>query len=123
MSKAKYILSAALIASVLTTVVGMPAYGQDQMLINNGSQVFNQYCRYCHGEAANPLDMIGTQKLQERYQGAVPAKLEDRTNLTPVFIETIVRNGLGLMAFFRKTEINDEELEALIAYLTRNNPD
>ena len=118
MSKTKFFLC----ASLLTSIIGMPAYGQNQALIDNGSQVFDEYCRYCHGEAANPLDMIGTQKLLERYQGVVPAKLEDRTNLTPEFIQIVVRNGLGLMAFFRKTEINDENMEALIAYLTRNNP-
>ena len=91
-------------------------------MVEHGSQVYDKWCRICHGEPASPIDMVGTQKLQERYQGAVPAKLEDRTNLTPEFIETIVRNGLGLMPFFRKIEVSDEDMEALQAYLTRNNP-
>ena len=122
MSKNNFFLSVALLVPIILIGNGTPAYGQDQALINNGSRVFDQWCRYCHGEPASSIDMIGTQKLQERYQGAVPAKLEDRTNLTPEFIETIVRNGLGLMAHFRKTEISDEDMDALIAYLTRNNP-
>ena len=93
---------------------------QDQALVEHGSQVYDKWCRIWQGEPASPIDMVGTQKLQERYQGAVPAKLEDRTNLTPEFIETIVRNGLGLI--FRKIEVSDEDMEALQAYLTRNNP-
>jgi hypothetical protein len=33
-----------------------------------------------------------------------------------------VRQGVSFMPQFRKTEISDEELTALAAYLTRNNP-
>jgi hypothetical protein len=32
-----------------------------------------------------------------------------------------VRNGITIMPFFRKTEVSDSDLDALIAYLTRNN--
>ncbi len=110
----------------LVAILGLSAsatvLAQDQSLVEQGSQVFDKWCRICHGEPASRIDMIGTQKLQERYQGAVPAKLEDRTNLTPEFIEVIVRNGIGLMPFFRKIEVSDADLEALQAYLTRNNP-
>lgn len=99
-----------------------PVFAQDQALVEQGNQVFDTWCIACHGEPANPIDMIGTQRLQERYQGALPAKLEDRTNLTPEYIEAIVRGGISLMPFFRKTEISDEDMVALKAYLTRNNP-
>jgi len=34
----------------------------------------------------------------------------------------VVRNGLSIMPFFRPTEIDDEQLAALGAYLSRNNP-
>ncbi len=98
------------------------SFAQAQSLVEQGNQVFDKWCIACHGEPANPIDMIGTRRLQERYQGALPAKLEDRTNLTPEFIEAIVRGGISLMPFFRKTEISDEDMVALKAYLTRNNP-
>jgi (+)-pinoresinol hydroxylase len=35
----------------------------------------------------------------------------------PEITRTFVRNGVTIMPFFRKTEISDEELDALAAYL------
>jgi mono/diheme cytochrome c family protein len=51
----------------------------------------------------------------------VPALLEKRTDLTAALVKTYVRNGITVMPFFRKTEISDAELDAIAAYLTRNN--
>jgi cytochrome c5 len=34
-------------------------------------------------------------------------------------VETFVRQGINAMPAFRKTEISDDELKALSAYLTR----
>jgi hypothetical protein len=39
----------------------------------------------------------------------------------PEFVKVIVRQGVSFMPQFRKTEISDAELEALAAYLARNN--
>ena len=63
--------------------------------------------------------MAGTQALQARYNGAKPAELEQRTDLTPEFVKAIVRGGLNSMPFYRPTELSDEDLTALGAYLTR----
>ena len=49
--------------------------------------------------------------------GVKPAVLEQRTDLTPKMIETAVRNGVYFMPRFRKTEISDADLAAIIAYL------
>jgi len=91
-----------------------------------GRDVFAQRCTACH--AAIPTDtigppylpqMAGTQALQARYKGAKPAELERRTDLTPEFVKAIVRGGLNSMPFFRPTELSDDDLAALAAYLTR----
>jgi (+)-pinoresinol hydroxylase len=91
-----------------------------------GREVFQQRCAACH--AAIPKDgigppylpaMAGTQALQARYKGAKPAELEQRTDLTADFVKAIVRGGLNSMPFFRPTELSDEDLQALGAYLTR----
>jgi len=91
-----------------------------------GREVFRERCTACHG--AIPKDtigppylppMAGTQALQARYKGAKPAELEQRTDLTPEFVKAIVRGGLNSMPFFRPTELSDEDLTALGAYLTR----
>jgi mono/diheme cytochrome c family protein len=91
-----------------------------------GREVFQQRCAACH--AAIPKDgigppylppMAGTQALQARYKGAKPAELEQRTDLTSDFVKAIVRGGLNSMPFFRPTELSDDDLSALGAYLTR----
>ena len=63
--------------------------------------------------------MPGTQALQARYRGTKPAALEQRTDLTREFVTVVVRRGLGAMPFFRPTELSDDDLDALVAYLTR----
>lgn len=79
---------------------------------------YQKYCSVCHSEG---VGKPGTMALQAKYKGAVPALLEKRTDLTAALVKTYVRNGITVMPFFRKTEISDAELDAIAAYLTRNN--
>lgn len=79
---------------------------------------YQDYCAVCHGVG---VGKPGTLALQQKYKGAEPALLADRTDLTPQLIKTYVRNGISAMPFFRKTEISDADLDAIAAYLTRNN--
>jgi mono/diheme cytochrome c family protein len=82
---------------------------------DRGAAVFNNWCSACHSRG--PLNAPGTTSLQNKYQGALPAALEDRTDLTAEVIELYVRNGIATMPFYRKTEISDADLTALAAYL------
>lgn len=86
--------------------------------IKVGAAVFHRWCVECHGEGEHP----GTSALQRRYQGAIPAALEQRTavELPDSLIRLAVRNGMSFMPFFRKTEVTDRELDALVAYLHAN---
>lgn len=86
----------------------------DEAIMDKGQAVFEKWCLPCHGEGAN---FPGTAALQAKYQGKVQAVLTKRTGLTADFIKHFVRNGVSIMPFFRKTEISDEELDALAAYL------
>jgi len=45
--------------------------------------------------------------------------LAERADLTGAGIKTAVRSGMYIMPRFRKTEVSDAELDAIIAYLTR----
>lgn len=94
--------------------------------IERGKQVYEYWCATCHGSELGLPGfgaLPGTHQLQLKYRGSdIPAVLDERTDLVPAFIETIVRQGVSFMPQFRKTEITDEELDALAAYLTRNNP-
>jgi mono/diheme cytochrome c family protein len=82
-----------------------------------GAAVFNNWCSACHSRG--PLNAPGTTSLQNKYQGALPAALEDRTDLTADIIELYVRNGIATMPFYRKTEVSDTDLAALAAYLVK----
>ncbi|HUF72309.1 MAG TPA: cytochrome c [Gammaproteobacteria bacterium] len=84
-------------------------------LSERGAAVFNNWCDACHRNAEQ--NAPGTRSLELKYRGELPAPLEDRTDLTPALIELYVRNGVATMPFYRKTEISDEDLAALSAYL------
>ena len=92
----------------------------------SGKIVFDKWCEPCHGRVAGGVfgglganALPGTSALGVKYKGDLPAVLEDRTDLAPIYISTIVRNGLYGMPISRKTEISDADLENIIAYLTR----
>jgi mono/diheme cytochrome c family protein len=95
------------------TVSTTPANGEPR-----GYAQYQNYCSVCHGEG---VGKPGTLALQAKYKGAEPALLDKRTDLTPQLVKTFVRNGVSIMPFFRKTEISDADLDAIAAYLTRNN--
>lgn len=88
-----------------------------------GKQIFDKWCTPCHGAVAGGRFgrslPPGTAALETKYKGDLPALLEERTDLQPVFIRTIIRNGLFAMPSTRKTEVSDQELDAIISYLTR----
>jgi mono/diheme cytochrome c family protein len=81
----------------------------------SGAAVFERWCAICH--SVGPF-MPGTNALQLKYQGRMPALLKERRDLTPELVKVFVRKGVGIMAPFRKTEISDVELEALALYLS-----
>ena len=86
-------------------------------LVERGAAVFNNWCSACHSRG--PRNAPGTASLQNKYQGSLPASLEDRRDLTPELVKLFVRNGVAMMAPLRKTEVSDADLEALAAYLTQ----
>ena len=94
--------------------------------LEQGKQIYDYWCATCHGSDLGlpGFDGLpGTQQLRIKYRDTdISPLLEDRTDLVPEFIKVIVRQGVSFMPHFRKTEISDAELEAITAFLTRNNP-
>ena len=85
---------------------------------------FDHLCTPCHGKvgATDRGGILpGTSALTIKYRGAIPALLEERENLSPEFIKTVVRGGYFGMPLTRKTEVSEAQLNDIIAYLTRNN--
>jgi mono/diheme cytochrome c family protein len=99
-------------------------------LVRRGKEVFEARCQICHGAYPKeksgemgtftlPL-MPGTYALELKYKGQKPALLEERTDLTPDLVALFVRRGGGgFMPAFRPTEVSNEDLKALGAYLAR----
>lgn len=80
---------------------------------------FQRACFVCHGRGpAKP----GTRALRAKYRGKLPALLEQRTDLTAAYVKYIVRHGVSVMPPFRKTELSDQDLDAIAAYLSRRRP-
>jgi (+)-pinoresinol hydroxylase len=117
------ILGAAAISSTATADPQYIAWSRTTIVsppnAPRGYLEFQNSCSVCHG--ALP-ERPGTRALAAKYKGAEPAMLEDRTDLSPEFIRAIVRHGVTVMPQFRKTEVSDEDLDAIIAYLTRKRP-
>jgi mono/diheme cytochrome c family protein len=95
-------------------------------VLAEGKRVYDYWCLPCHGTGLGLPGfgaLPGTQQLALKYRGtAIPPVLHERTDLVPEFVRVIVRQGVSFMPHFRKTEISDIELDALVAYLARNNP-
>lgn len=120
-----FVISAAALALASVSVVAAAA-GKDDARIAEGKQVFDGNCAACHGPGIGYpgfQGLPGTEALTVKYKGEKPALLTQRTDLTPEVVAYFVRNGVSAMAPYRKTEISDDQLAALGAYLSRNNPD
>jgi mono/diheme cytochrome c family protein len=91
-----------------------------------GKEVYDYWCLPCHGSGLGLPgfnELPGTQQLRIKYRDTpISPLLTERTDLVPVFVKTIVRQGVSFMPQFRKTEIGDADLDALAAYLARNPP-
>lgn len=104
----------ALIAAALTASVAIGQGTSDTPNLARGEAVFTYWCATCHSPGPG---MPGTQALQAKYNGSLPAVLTQRSDLTAELISFYVRNGISVMPFFRKTEVSDADLEALAAYV------
>ena len=86
-----------------------PISAQEQQ----GKQLYDRTCSYCHGPGLWATNRIA-KRLDKDH-----ALLENRTDLSAEGIRAIVRSGVGSMPPLRKTELSDAEVDAIAAYLTR----
>ena len=100
----------ALHLSLLELLWALPAEAQ------KAPDVYEKWCRPCHGAGDNKPGTISAAAL---YKGSKPAVLAERTDLMPAGIRSVVRKGMYIMPRFRKTEVSDAELDAIVAFLTR----
>jgi mono/diheme cytochrome c family protein len=62
----------------------------------------------------------GTDALRIKYQGSLPALLEQRTDLNADAIRTFVRRGTWSMPPFRPTEVTESDIQDIAAYLRQS---
>jgi len=86
---------------------------------DSGEALYAKHCAPCHAPGPNHP---GTQALALKYGDKQPAVLLERTNLPPNFIRSAVRKGINAMPPYRLTEISQEELEALVTFITQKKP-
>jgi mono/diheme cytochrome c family protein len=96
------------------------AAAQDADAIERGRAKFEYMCEPCHGDG--PGDdgramLPGTDALRIKYRGALPALLTQRSDLTYEAIRAFVRQGVFSMPPFRPTEITDEEIRDIAAFI------
>ncbi len=70
----------------------------------------------CHRDGG-----MGSGLLSRRYPKG-QEQLEARTNLSAVFVATVVRHGLNNMPAVSRAEVSDAQLASIAAYLARGNP-
>jgi len=75
--------------------------------------VFSQWCAGCHAD--NPF--APATSLLKQIRGPDQAVIEQRTDLSEAYIRYLVRHGNGGMPSFRRTEVSNADLDALIRYL------
>jgi mono/diheme cytochrome c family protein len=113
---------------MLGIAVLRPALAAEPAGVDSGKALFRYWCESCHGPGNGMFGpgpggngLPGAMALALKYKGTKPALLEQRTDLDPALIREVVRHGIVAMPFFRKTEVSNADLEAIVAYLTRNN--
>ena len=101
-------------ALLMTLLLPVAASAADQTAAEHGHEVYQKWCTPCHGTG---LGKPGTTAATAH--GVKTPVLEERQDLNAKTIESAVRKGVDIMPRFRKTEISDADLAAIVAYLVR----
>jgi len=108
--------------ALLAFAFAAPSMAQ-QSAVQRGNAKFQHSCAPCHGAGVGDdghAMLPGTDALRIKYKGAVPAVpalLEERTDLTAPVIKVFVRHGSFSMPPFRPTELTDAEIADIAAYI------
>ncbi len=96
------------------------ARAEDSQAVQRGNLKFQRTCAPCHGPGPGSdgrTALPGTDALQLKYKGTLPALLEARNDLTVAILKVYLRRGSWSMPPFRKTELTDQEIGDIAAYL------
>jgi (+)-pinoresinol hydroxylase len=114
------VLPAFMLLAAASAAAAQEVATPDAAAIARGKVKFTQTCAPCHGTDRGDFGramLPGTDALRIKYQGKLPAALEQRTDLTPAVIKAYVRTGTWSMPPFRKTELSDAQIDEISAYI------
>jgi mono/diheme cytochrome c family protein len=83
----------------------------------DGKALYQQRCGMCHQTIGMAVGI-----LSRRPADASKGFLEDRTDLSAAFINTVVRTGIMNMPRMPRAEVSDAELAAVATYLSKGKP-
>ena len=79
-----------------------------------GQALFGKTCAYCHGEHGFAARDLGARL------GPDKAFIARRNDLDAAYIRFVIRHGQGNMPAYTPTDLSRDQIEAVVAYLTRN---
>jgi mono/diheme cytochrome c family protein len=109
--------------SIAFVALACGAAAQETASVERGRAKFEHSCAPCHGDGIGDdgrAMLPGTDALRIKYQGSLPALLERRTDLNAEAIRTFVRRGTWSMPPFRPTEVTEQDIQDLAAYLRQS---
>jgi mono/diheme cytochrome c family protein len=112
-----------LAALALAVLHAPPTAAQEAASVERGRAKFEHSCVPCHGAGVGDdgrAMLPGTDALRIKYRGALPALLEQRTDLNVEAIRAFVRRGTWSMPPFRPTEITERDIQDIAAYLQQS---
>lgn len=83
----------------------------------DGKALFTNRCGMCHQTIG-----MGVSILARRPNDASKGFLEDRKDLSAVFVRTVVRSGIANMPRMSRGEVSDPELALIANYLSQGRP-
>lgn len=83
----------------------------------DGKKLYAERCGMCHQTIGMAVGI-----LSRRPADASKGLLEDRADLSAVFVRTVVRSGIANMPRMPRAEISDAELAAVATYLSKGKP-
>jgi mono/diheme cytochrome c family protein len=109
--------------AVAAVVLGAWAACASAQDAGRGKEKFDHTCAPCHGAGVGDdgrAMLPGTDALRIKYQGSLPALLEQRTDQNAEAIRTFVRRGTWSMPPFRPTEVTESDIQDIAAYLRQS---
>jgi mono/diheme cytochrome c family protein len=96
------------------------ANAQNPPNIAEGHAVFEHTCAPCHGAGPGNDGLKARSAviaIEIKYKGEKPGLIEHRTDLPYPVLKAFVRFGAAAMAPFRPTEVTDQQIADIAAYL------